>query len=374
MADFTSALYLGMRHPSRSLPGWARLTTGKPAALETPALAQSVAAGLARLQGCDRAVLLPSTLHLFFDLFEVLRPYGIAIFADRAAYPIALWGAERAAARGVPLRRIGHYDPLAARRAIEAAAMAGRRPVILADGFCPKCGRPVPLRDYLACVVPHRGYVVLDDTQALGIWGSAPDARQPYGAGGGGSLRLHGVRSPHVILGSSLAKGFGVPVAVLGGSAEIVGSFLERSETRVHSSPPSLAILHAVAHALRTNALHGDRLRLRLAQLVARFRRNLGGAGRPDNLFPVQMVGVQSFDDAVTLRRLLVGSGIRTVVVRGHSPSVAKLAFVMTALHSAAEIDRATTALVAASQALCRRSPVPRWPGVNPSEIRAAVG
>ena len=33
-ADFTSALYLGMRHAAQSLPAWAELTLGKPAALE----------------------------------------------------------------------------------------------------------------------------------------------------------------------------------------------------------------------------------------------------------------------------------------------------------------------------------------------------
>ena len=34
--DFTSALYLGLRHPSSSLRPWSGLTTGKPAVLEPP--------------------------------------------------------------------------------------------------------------------------------------------------------------------------------------------------------------------------------------------------------------------------------------------------------------------------------------------------
>ena len=225
MTDFTSSLYLGFRHPSRSLPPWVNLTTGKPAALGIPALSAAIAESLARLQGCERATLLPSTLHLYFDLFETLRRDGIALYLDRGVYPIARWAAERMAGLGVPVHLLPHFDAAAARKAIAASASGGFRPVIVADGFCPSCGRAAPLESYLDSVVTRRGYLVLDDTQALGIWGDGPAPGHSYGKGGGGSLRRHGVRSPNIILGSSLAKGFGVPVAALGGSAPLIRTF-----------------------------------------------------------------------------------------------------------------------------------------------------
>jgi 8-amino-7-oxononanoate synthase len=345
--DFTSSLYLGIRHPSRSLRPWSQLTTGKPAALETAPSAQATAEALARLQGCERAILLPSTLHLFFDLFEVLRQVGIRIYTDAAAYPIALWGAERVAARGVPLRQIPHYDPRAARLAIEEDDRTHMRPVIVADGFCPDCGRPVPLREYLQCVTPHSGYLVLDDTQALGIWGTAPGLKDPYGSGGGGSLRLHAFRSPHVILGSSLAKGFGVPLAALSGSARLIHHFVQRSETRVHTSPTSIAVLHAAEHALGVNEPHGDEIRLRLAQLVMNFRKIIPGTGLCDtgSLFPVQMLALDRERSAVRVQRLLLNAGVRTAVVRGAASPEAKLVFVINALHSTGDINQATRAL-----------------------------
>ena len=87
--DFTSALYLGIRHPSRLSRPWSQLTTGKPAAPEAAPSAQAVAKVLAQLQGCQNAILLPSTLHVFFDLFEVLRPERIKVYIDANAYPIA---------------------------------------------------------------------------------------------------------------------------------------------------------------------------------------------------------------------------------------------------------------------------------------------
>ena len=66
---------------------------------------------------------------------------------------------------------------------------------------------------------------MLDDTQALGVLGEKPTPDAPYGRGGGGSLPWHGVTSPHVIAGSSLAKGFGVPIAVLSGSERMIRRF-----------------------------------------------------------------------------------------------------------------------------------------------------
>ena len=148
MLDFTSALYLGFRHPSRSLRPWSQLSSGKPAALGAPAEAATVARALQELQGCERVTLLPSTLHLFFDLFEMLRNRGVRLYIDAGTYPTVGWGAERAAARGVSLRKLPHFDPIAARRVIAEDEDARLRPVIVADGFCPACGRPVPLRQY----------------------------------------------------------------------------------------------------------------------------------------------------------------------------------------------------------------------------------
>jgi hypothetical protein len=125
MLDFTSSLYLGFHHPSHALEPWLQLTTGKPAALGVPSRTTTIAKALAELQGCERATLLPSTLHLFFDLFAVLRRDGIRLYVDAGAYPMLRWGAERAAARGVPMRRFLHHDTAAAHRQIAEDESSG---------------------------------------------------------------------------------------------------------------------------------------------------------------------------------------------------------------------------------------------------------
>ena len=117
MADFTSALYLGLRHPSRSLAPWDQLTTGRPAALFTSPSQGMVAGVLADLAGCERATLGSSTLHLFWDLFGMLDTRH-AIYMDAGLYPIGRWGVERAAARGIPVQVFTHHDGEALRRAL----------------------------------------------------------------------------------------------------------------------------------------------------------------------------------------------------------------------------------------------------------------
>ncbi len=49
----------------------------------------------------------------YWDLFDVLARDHIAIYADAGTYPIARWGIERAAAKGVPTATFQTHDPAA---------------------------------------------------------------------------------------------------------------------------------------------------------------------------------------------------------------------------------------------------------------------
>ena len=359
MLDFTSALYLGLRHASGSLRPWARLTAGVPAALASPPLAERIAGELARLTGVERATLARSTLHAFWDLFVIFGSRNGAIHVDAGSYPIARWGVERAAAKGLPTRTFAHHDAGALRRSLGRDARSGHRPLVLADGFCPSCGSAAPIREYLEAVRGHGGRLVLDDTQALGILGESPGRSEPYGAGGGGSLRCAGVGGPDILVVSSLAKGFGAPLAVVGGSAPDVAQFGALSETRVHTSPPSFADLHAAERALELNRSHGDALRVRLARLVLKFRSGLSRLGLPigRSLFPVQSLGQIPGLDTRLLHSRLSRLGVRTALHQSRCRSRPQVSFLITAAHTPAEVDHALEAL--ASLVARRRDPAP---------------
>lgn len=346
MIDFASALYLGMRHPSAELGQWDALTLGRPSASTEPPGAPALAAALARLSGFEAATLLPSTLHLFCDLFAVLGTQRIAMLADAASYPVALWGAQRFALGGTPLRAFPHADAAAAWRMAQQAAADGRRPVILADGYFPGADKAPPLAAYADIAARLDGYLVLDDTQAFGLFGRAPGKAAPYGSGGGGSARLHALAGAHVVVGASLAKGFGAPLSVLCASAALVRRFEQRSASRVHSSPPSVAAVRAGLNALRLNREHGERRRWHLWHLVAHWRACLARAALTSRggMFPVQTPLLAPGVDGAALHAQLERAGIDTVLqqVQGR----AAVTFLMTANHTRRDVERAAAALL----------------------------
>ncbi len=348
---FSSALYLGLDHGSRCLPEWDRLTLGKPAALEAPPGAPAVEIALAELIGAEKALLASSTLHLFWDLFDVLAKSGVNIFLDAGAYPVIRWGVERAGCAGTRVKTFRQYDPEALRRAIDSGET--KPPVIVADGYCPRSGRLAPLAEYLALAEARGGFVVVDDSQALGIFGK-PSPWAAYGIGGGGSMMRAGLTSDRLIIGASLAKTFGVPVAVLAGSAPVLDRYESQSATRVHCSPPSSAAIAAAARAVAINRWHGDALRSRLAQIVTRFRQGLNRMGliAIPGFFPVQPLRLPGHIDARMLHEELERRGIETVLQRDLGRS-AGISFVVTARHRIDEIDRALAHL---AEALARQA------------------
>jgi 8-amino-7-oxononanoate synthase len=342
--DFTSSLYLGFDHMACDASGQP-LTLGKPAALEEPPGAGELGRRLAALMGCPAAVLAPSTLHLFWDLFEWLGREGVTFCADRGIYPVSRMGLERAASKGSEVLWFAHHDPDSLAKLL---ARARRRPVVVTDGFCPACGSPAPLGRYLGAVRRLGGLLVLDDTQAFGILGRRePGNGPPYGLGGGGSLAFHSLMGDDIVVVSSLAKAFGAPLATLGGGSRLVREFKWESATRVHCSPPSTAAIRAATRALVLNRVHGDVLRLRLATVIASFRRLLAARGWQvdGRCFPVQTIGGPGAADAY---EALLRLGVQTV------PKRAGLSFVLTARHRHTDIEQAARALISIG---------PRWTG-----------
>jgi 8-amino-7-oxononanoate synthase len=341
MLDFTSSLYLGLRHGRDSLVPWAQLTTGVPAALEEHPLAPRVAAGLAALVGLPAATMATSTLHAFWDLAVAIDPRRAAVFVDAGTYATGRWCAERARALGADVRAFAHHDPEALASLIRRSS--GRRhAVVLTDGFCPDCGRLAPLAAFAEVAAPRDGLVVIDDTQALGVLGT-PAAGHVYGIGGGGSVRAAPapIRTGRIAIVASLAKGLGVPVAVVASDGPFVRTFERRSETRVHASPPSAAHLHAAAHALEINRRVGDRLRDRLAALVIAVRRalrRLGAVGQR-GLFPLQRLRPPAGLSAAELHAALLERDVRTVLHRARGEPDPVVSAVLTAGHSAADVE-----------------------------------
>jgi 8-amino-7-oxononanoate synthase len=320
---------------------------GVPAAVRSPAQAEDLASSLARLMGCSAGILGTSTLHVFWDVFCILCRQQSAILIVGEIYPIALWGIERAAALGVPVARVAAHDPERVLTRTQACSRGGMRPIIVTDGIFFPEGHIAPLAAYAGIAAANGGLLVIDDTQALGILGSAPTACSPYGQGGGGSFRFHGLVGPHLVGVSSLAKAFGVPVAVLVGSRLMVQTFETKSATRRHTSPPSMAVLAAAGRAIDLNRRCGERLRARLLDNIRRFRRELASAGLQPagGLMPVQTLSFGPERAAHAIHQGLTRAGIRALIAANPSQSGGRVLLVITASHRPSDLERAAVVL-----------------------------
>jgi 8-amino-7-oxononanoate synthase len=353
MADFTSSLYLDMRHPSDGLPGWAALTTGRPAALGTDPGASPVAVTLATLVGAERATLARSTLHALGDCLEVLARRDAGLVVDSGVYPVGRWAVQRAVGLGVPLRVVPHHGTGATVAAVRGLDRRGLRAVVVADGLCTGCGRPYPLTPVAAAVRRYGGTVLLDDTQAVGLLGADPGAGAPYGRGGGGSVRHAGSGPGSVVTVASLAKAFGAPVACVAGPAGLITE-LRTTGSAVHSSPPSAVDVAAAAAALARNAVVGDELRARLVARVRALRSRTAEHGLVlvGGLFPVQSTTPVPADVGRRLLSRLAAGGVHAVLRRTCDAAGTAVTLVISTAHRRSEVERAGTVLGAGWRAL----------------------
>jgi 8-amino-7-oxononanoate synthase len=355
--DFTSALYLGLEHGSGSLPSFSQLTTGVPAALREPPAAAALGARAAALVGCEDAILFPSTLHLFGDVFADLDARRCAILWDCGSYPIAGWGIALAAGRGVPSVSFRHLDPESLVTAMAGTA-PGLRPVIVSDGFCAGCGRHAPLAAYAELAAARGGLLIVDDTQALGVFGRDARASAPFGCGGGGSVARSGLqRHPDILVGASMSKAFGAPLAFLAGARRRIRWIAERAPTRVHCSPPSAAAIAAATSALDINERSGDRLRARLALRIAELDAGLAAAGlfAPGSRAPMRCLAARL--EGRQLRELheaLERRGVRTLLQHSRCMARASISLLLTARHRRAEIESAVAAIESAVASVTR--------------------
>lgn len=316
--DFRSSLYLGMQHPSRELQSWQRLTTGGPALLDEPPLNREIARQVASLQGLEHGILAPSTLHLWLDFFQAIDRNTVLLI-DEQAYPLMDWISRLATGRGIKVLNFPTQQLTKLKLLLQMHVQPGQVPFILCDGWNPISGKASPLRQYLDLLRPFRGYLVVDDTQALGILGKNANPGCPLGYGGRGSLAWQGISSPYIVSICSLAKGFGVPIAVMSGASAFIQPFEQKSLSRIHCSQVSAPLAAAALNALQHNGREGDRKRAYLYRLINHFKQAVQPVGIElrGGIFPVQTLKLPTTQLAMDLFGVLRKNGFSALLLRG---------------------------------------------------------
>jgi 8-amino-7-oxononanoate synthase len=330
--DFTSALFLGMRHDHRSLPGWTSLTTGVPAAWREPSTSRLLGSTIARAQGIESAFVARSALHALTDAMTVLPRAGDIVAIDEAVYPIAATASLIAKGRGVTVRRYPHHRPAA------PTANSTRRVIYVTDGWCQGCNRPAPLGQLQALAQRGNGIVVVDDSLACGVLGKRCDA-DSFGDGTG-SPRWMGLDHDRLLWIASLAKGYGAALAVATGDTETIGK-LTHDGSRQYSSPPTSADLTAAAAAVRDRHELGRRRKI-LHDHVTFVRDALASAGLTVIGLPFPLVGIMFASQAEALRwcARLQSARIHLLVQRPRCRRGALLTAVLRSEHSTRDIER----------------------------------
>jgi 8-amino-7-oxononanoate synthase len=196
----------------------------------------------------------------------------------------------------------------------------------------------------------YGGQLIVDDTQALGVIGRPAGKAAPLGLGGGGTLAWYGLRGPHIHSGSSLAKAFGAPLAVLLGSSAIVGKVAGEGATRIHTSPPSMASIAAARAAVSANATAGDLLRARLSRRIAHLRQGLARLGLrliSTLPLPMQAIALPAARSARAVLSALAARQVQALITEGCGNGPV-LSVILTARHANSDIDRLIEAVAAA--------------------------
>lgn len=335
--DFTSALFLGMRHQYPSMTGWTSLTTGVPAGWREPRSARWIASHVAHGQDAEAGLVARSALHALTDAMTVLPRVGDVIAIDEAAYPIATTAALVAKGRGITVRKYAHHRPHATLRDEPGKV------IFVTDGWCQGCNRPAPLAALQRMAMSGNGIVVVDDSLACGILGHRR-VRDTFGDGTG-TPRWLGLTHERLLWVASLGKAYGAPLTVVTGDAHSV-DILARYGNREHSSPPTSADLAAAAAALMDTRTLATR-RTILHRHVQDVRRALGRVGVPAVGQPFPLVAVPFLDSQTALRscRWLANLGVHLLVQRSRCRQGASLTAVLRSEHSDADIARLISAV-----------------------------
>ncbi len=316
-----------------------------------------VAQQSATLQGCEAALLWPSTLHACMDVLDVVSR-SHSLIASRNLYPIMGWALERQIGRGHKVHFAAPREDL-----VEAVMRCpvGQRPALLVPAHDSQ-GQPLDWQAVLQVLVARDGWLITDHTQLFGVFGErgtgsgSPDELCSWGTGGGGWLRHTLMHQPElarrVLLISSWAKAFGAPLASVAGPAEWMTALQLHTGSRVHCSPVNRAALLAAQRALRLNLCWGDRTRAKLRHNIRLLRHYLGmsslgvlNAVNSDACHPMLRMSGMSAEQARHCQDRLLHALVRCVAAPAQPAGQGALVWLVRADHGTQDFIKLRDAL-----------------------------
>ena len=217
---------------------------------------------LARLVGCESALLLPSGYQANLAAITALATHADLVVADRAIHASLIDAIRLSRAK---LALYPHCDIARAKRLLATFGPRARRRFLVTESLFSMDGDVPPLPELAAIAADHEAALLVDEAHALGALG-------PRGAG----LCAHfGVR-PDVLIGT-LGKAFGSSGAFVAGDTILRSYLINRARPFLFTTAVPLPVAAAARAALEVaTSPEGDELRTHLHANVAQLRTLLG--------------------------------------------------------------------------------------------------
>jgi glycine C-acetyltransferase len=293
---------------------------------------------LSQFLGTDATILFSSCFDANGGVFEVLLDERDAVISDELNHASIIDGIRLCKATRLRYRNRDMAD-------LEAqlqAASGARRRLVVTDGVFSMDGYLAPLDEICALAERHDALVMVDDSHAVGF----------VGPGGGGTPDLFGVRDRVDVNTGTLGKALGgASGGYVSGRAEIVELLRQRARPYLFSNAVAPSVVAGSLAALDL-VTGGGAERDRLRENAALFRQLMSEAGF--DLLPGEhpIVPVM-FGDAVVAGRIadtMLEHGV--YVIAFSYPVVpqgkARIRVQLSAAHSAADVETAVRAFVAA--------------------------
>jgi len=299
---------------------------------------------LARLKGCEAALLFPSGYQANLGLVTALVGPADRVLSDAQNHASLIDALRLSGCRKVIFP---HLDRAAVEREL-AVPHAGGRTFLLTESLFSMDGDIAPLADYAALAERHGAELLVDDAHAFGLFG-------PRGSGLVEEAGLAGVPAAVV---ATFGKALGVAGAFVAGSRVLVDYLVNRCRPFVFTTALSPLLVHAIDCAL--DRAEGDpglraQAHARSAQLRQRLRDLgvpgvIGGAPGGDGRGPIVPVVLGDNERAVAVAALLSAAGFDVRAVRPPSvaPGSARLRLSVHADHTEAEVDALAEAIARA--------------------------